>query len=235
MDLRKLGLRLVSTALLVIASSSAALSQAEKKVAYGILVDNSGSLRSQFPLVINLSKAIVAKTHQRGPVSIFPFNSSGRGYSSPLVSVLGIDWNQNKDLLDKYLESIYVVGGQTALVDAINAVASHLNTKVNLQPDAFGDKVIFLVTDGEERSSKLKEKDLIKILKSSGIKVYAVGLVQELDDINGFGRRQSKGKAIAFLENITRETGGRAVIPKSKNVDVDAVMSQLFAESPAQK
>ena len=234
MNLRKLGLRLVFTVLLVVVSSGVAWSQAEKKVAYGILVDNSGSLRSQFGTVINLSKAIVAKTHQRGPVSIFPFNSSRSGYSSPLASVLGIDSNQNKDLLDKYLESIYVVGGQTALVDAINVVASHLNTKVNLEPDAFGDKVIFLVTDGEERSSKLKEKDLTKILKSSGIKVYAVGLVQELDDTR-FKRSPSKGKAIAFLENITRETGGRAVIPKSKTVDVEAVMNELFAESPAQK
>ena len=229
MNLKRTSFHLLSTSLLVLALWSTAFSQTEKKVAHGILIDNSGSLRSQFPVVINVGKGIVEKTYQRGPISLFRFQPPPE-LRRPLVAVLSIEWSQDRNLIDRNLENAFVVGGQTALSDGIDVIASHLNEKVGADKDAYTEKMIFLITDGEERSSKISEKDLIKTLKASGIKVYAVGLVQELDNEGGLIRKPKKEQAIDFLKRITKETGGRAVFPKSKKVDVNAVMNELFAK-----
>lgn len=53
-------------------------------------------------------------------------------------------------------------------------------------------KVLILITDGEDRESKIKEKQLIAELKQNQIKVYAVGLVQELDEGSGLIRKSSR-------------------------------------------
>ena len=218
---------LFSIVLLTLALSTTAFSQSEKKTAYGVLIDNSGSLRSQFPLVIGLAKGIVDRAHTRGPVSLFPFNSVSKNYKEGLIAVVGIDWSQDKALLDKYLDSIFVVPGQTTLSDGLAFVATHLDARIKADKEAYGEKIIFLISDGEERVSHLTQEDLIKKLKAAGIKVYAIGLVQELDDVGG---RPTKGKAVSFLERVTRETGGRAVIPKSKKFDVEAVLNELFVQ-----
>lgn len=229
MDFKRTTLHVLATVLFAFALATTGFSQTEKKVAHGILIDNSGSLRSQFPVVIQLGKGIVEKTYQRGPISLFPFHPPPE-YRRPLVALLGIDWSQDKNLIDRYLENTFVVGGQTALSDGINTIASHLNEKVAADKDAYAEKIIFLITDGEERSSKISEKDLIKTLKASGIKVYAVGLVQELDDEGGLVRKPKKEQAITYLKRLAKETGGRAVIPKSKKIDVDAVLEELFGK-----
>lgn len=202
--------------------------QTEKKNAYGILIDNTGSLRSQFAVVINLSKGIVEQTHKRGPISLFLFKPQGEGSGRLAVVYPGIEWSEDKAILDKYIDSIFVVPGQTKLLDGTDAMAAQLNAKVSLDKGPFADKVIFLITDGEDRYSKTSEKELIKTLKASGIKVYAVGLVKELDQQGGFIRKAPSEKAIAFLEKITKETGGRVVFPKSKKSDVVVLLNELF-------
>jgi len=113
-------------------------------------------------------------------------------------------------------------------MDAINSVAEQVSTKANLDKDTFGDKIIFLITDGEDTASTIKEKQLIKTLKESGIKVYAVGLIKELNNYEEtLFHRSKRERAIGFLEKITKETGGRAVFPKSKK-DVSSLLNELF-------
>ena len=229
MILRRVSSHLLSALLLTIVLSSSASSQ-ERKVAYGILIDNTGSLRTQFDQVVKLSKEIVGSTYQRGPISLFVFKTQG-AKSSPLAVVSSdIQWSQDQAILDKYIDSVFVVPGQTILMDGINAIAMQLNAKASLDKDAIADKVLFLITDGEDRSSKIGEKELIKTLKESGIKVYAVGLVRELDNEGALIRKSTRQKAVAFLERITKETGGRVVFSKSKNVDVDTLLNELLAK-----
>ena len=120
--------------------------------------------------------------------------------------------------------------GQTTLLDAIYSVAERLNTKVNLDRNAFSHKVLILITDGEDRVSKVKEKELIKQLKDSGVKVYAVGLVQELDRESGLIRRSPRCGAEEFLKRVTKETGGRVKFPTSIEQNVDGLLSELFVE-----
>jgi hypothetical protein len=226
MNLARFGLQLLAALLLSLSLSVSVPAQTEKQIAYGILIDNTGSIRSQFGQVLTLSKGIVDRTYRQGPVSLFTFKSSGRKSELALLDA-DIEWSQDKDILDSYIDDMYVVGGQTTLLDGIAVIAEQLNSKAGLDKSAFAGKAIFLVTDGEERASKTNRKQLIKMLNESGIQVYAVGLVSEL------GRpfsKATKQQAISFLEEITKATGGRAVFQESKSNDIDDLLAKLFAK-----
>jgi hypothetical protein len=113
----------------------------------------------------------------------------------------------------------------------VNSDIRHVKIhRVNLDKDIFGDKTIFLITDGEARESNITEKQLIKELKEMGIKVYAVGLVKELDKEGGIICKAPRKAAVGFLEKLTKETGGRAVFHKSKKTEVDKLSGELFIE-----
>lgn len=180
--------------------SNTVIAQNEKKIAYGILLDNTGSLRSQFSDVKMLGKRVVKHIHLNGSISLFNFMTQGSKKNPLAVVKSGVEWSQDKTILDGHIDTLAVETGQTTLLDAIYSIAENLNAKVNLDKDAFAGKVIILLTDGEDRISKVKEKQLIQTLKESGIKVYAVGLVQELEIDGGFIRKNTKDKAVDFLK-----------------------------------
>lgn len=226
--LRRIAFTFLPACLLALVLFQPAPAQHEKKIIYGILIDNTGSLRSQFDKVLMISKGIVEHAHQRGPISLFNFRSQGDVRNAVALITSGTEWSQDKDRLERYIDSLYVEPGQTTLLDAINSAAAQISAKAQLDKDAVGDKILFIITDGEDRASHIRDKQLIKTLQENGIKVYAVGLTEELDRNNGFIRQGAKDKAVDFLKKIAEETGGRAVFPKSKKDGLSSLLSELF-------
>jgi len=216
----------VTTFVLTVVCSTVVFAQAEKKVATALLVDNTGSMRSQFNLVIDVSRGIAEQAQPRGPVRSFAFMPQGSGPGSIAMVLPKVEWTEDQNLLTRTIDNLYIVPGQTKLLDAITSVAVDLNSRVALEPDAFSGKVIFLVTDGEDRSSKTNTKDLIKLLKESGIQVNAVGLVEELER-DRFGSSSKRVKAEDLLKKLTQETGGRVVFAKSR-ADATEVLQRLW-------
>ena len=226
---------------LVFFTDGAAFGQSPKKDAYGVLVDNTASLKKQFPDVVLLGKEVVKRMSQRGPVSLFIFKAE-----EPFaVDVELMEWSPEAKTLNDYVDGLSVVMGQTALTEAIELMADKLDAKVSAERDAFGDKVIILITDGffrvrrrkdvvwgpqaEEDERRRLTNQLAKRLKESRIKVYAVGLVQELEAGGGFIKKSPREHAESLLKKITKETGGRVVFSKSKSVDADGLLNELFA------
>jgi len=191
------------------------------------LIDNTGSLRTQFKQVLTFGDAVVRQTREKGPVSIFSFASSGDKRHQLAVATLGIASSQDEAVLHKYIENLFVQPGQTALMDAIYTMAEGFQAKTD--QNSGGDRVIILITDGEDRISKVKEKQLTETLKDRGVRVYAIGMIQELDDDTGLTRKSTKEKATEFLQRITKETGGRVYFPKSENIDSDTLVKLLLA------
>jgi len=70
---------------------------------------------------------------------------------------------------------------------------------------------------------------VIKELKATGVKVYAIGLIRQLD-ADTLIRISPRERAETFLTKITKETGGRAVFPKSKKIDVDGLLNELLGQ-----
>lgn len=206
--------RVVAIAVLLLATSGLALAQEKSKTSYGLLLDSTGSMRSQFDTVLNIGKAIVHDAAPHGLISIFNFASEGIGKGSKAVPVLQIQQSPDEARLNRTIDGLYIEGGQTTLLDAIQFISDRLQEWV---PDS--DKVIVVVSDGEDRVSKVKSKDLIQQLKDRKIKVFAVGLVRELES----GKR---GKAIKLLTSLTSETGGRALFPEGM-VNTQEVVKEL--------
>jgi Mg-chelatase subunit ChlD len=117
-------------------------------------------------------------------------------------------------LLDRTLENLYVEGGQTTLLDAIGSIAGSLDRQ---STDA--TKVIIVITDGEDRLSAISKKQLVEQLKQRHVTLFAVGLVEALEE--------HKSKAVDLLTELTRETGGRAVFPRSKSASASEVLAEL--------
>jgi len=207
-------LRLLPTVLLLLSLSAVCGAQEKRKIVYGILLDDTGSMRSQFEMVEEIGKGVVHQVHDHGPVSLFDFASQGVGRASRAVPTPRIEATQDEQLLNRTINNLYVQGGQTTLLDAIEFIGDSLDQE---SPDT--NKVIILITDGEERSSKINQKQLIQKLKEHKTSVFAIGLVQQLD--------KTRSKAVDLLKLITKETGGRVVFPKSDRQDLQSLLAEL--------
>lgn len=216
-------------ALVTISIPLHASSQTEPLTITGVLVDNSGSLRSQFDRVLELGNGVIEHAHKQGQISIFSFKSPGKPETAPPLIVAHTIWNQDKTVLTQYLNHLTIEPGQTNLFDAIHSMVKHINAKADSEAKPDVRRILVLITDGEDRKSKIKEKELIAELQLNRIRVYAVGLVQELENEPRFIRGDPKGKAIKFLSKIAKETGGRALFPKNNSGAVETLLLELFA------
>ena len=206
--------RILATFLVLLSLSALCSAQEKKKIAYGMLLDDTGSMRSQFFMVLEIGRGVVHQVHDHGPVSLFDFASDRIGPASKAVPTPRIEATQDEQLLNRTINNLYIQGGQTALLDAIEFVGDSLD---QASPDT--NKVIILITDGEERSSKINQKQLIQKLKEHKTSIFAIGLVQQLD--------RNRSKAVDLLKLLTKETGGRVVFPKSERQDLQSLLAEL--------
>src|SRR5258706_9725181 len=82
----------------------------EVPVMYGLAVDTSGSLRPAFEQVINAGKAII-NSNKKGDETFLE-----RFISSDKIETVQ-DFTANKDALMDGLDTLYIEGGQTAVID----------------------------------------------------------------------------------------------------------------------
>ena len=136
-------------------------------------------------------------------------------FRSRSIPTLRIERSQDENALDRTIDNLYVEGGQTTLLDAVDAMAEGLD-----KTPAAVAKVIIMITDGEDRVSEKSQKEVVAKLKENKISVYAIGLVQQLEG-------NKRVKASDFLKSLTKETGGRVIFPKSDNLDVQNLLTEL--------
>ena len=91
-----------------------------------MLLDSTGSMRSQFGTVLDIGKAIVHETAAHGPVSIFNFATDRVARSKDAIVVLRIEQSQDEAKLNRTIDGFYVEGGQTTLLDAIQNVGDRV-------------------------------------------------------------------------------------------------------------
>jgi len=202
--------------------------QSEKKTGLAILIDNTGSMRGQLDNSLLLAKAVVENSGEKDFISVFHFETQSSGRNSFAAVTSKMEWNQNKNAVGSYIDNLWIVPGQTTLYDAIDFIAKITNAKA--EAEKFTEKRIVLITDGEDRASKIKQTQLIEKLKEDSFKVYAFGLVEDLEGQGGFIGSSQQGKSSDFLKKITKETGGNVVFPKRKEKKfVTDLVKELFA------
>src|SRR3984885_9482113 len=176
-------------------------------ISLGILVDNSGSMRTKRQAV---NASALALVHASNPDDeSFVVNFSDEAY-------IDQDFTANVTKLRDGLSHIDSKGG-TALYDAIMASADYLtkNAKRTKQ-------VLLVITDGEDNASSTSLEETVRRIQDlQGPIVYSIGL---LYDATGGGREARRAKRA--LEMLANETGGISFFPKNL-AQVDEIAGEV--------
>lgn len=184
-------------------------SKAEVPTNYGLVIDNSGSLRQQLDKVAEAGKIFVNSNRPDDETLIIRFVGRDKiEIEQPFTSNKG-------DLIDA-LDNLYIEGGQTAVIDAVYLAVENIDEyQKSTKSDDRKRRALILVTDGEDRNSYYNEKQLFELLRESEVQIYVIGFVDDLSKDGGFISKSPQAKAKAFLERIATESGGKAYFPKS--------------------
>jgi Ca-activated chloride channel family protein len=180
----------------------------EVPISYGLAVDTSGSLRSQLPTVIEAGKTIINANRSGDETFLVRFISSDK------IETIQ-DFTDKKDLLIDGLDSFYVEGGQTAIIDAVYLSAEHVSEYRKGDDGDRRRRALIVITDGEDRNSFYKQEQLFARLREEDVQIFVIGFVNELDKEAGFIRKSPRERAVNLINKLAEETGGRAFFPES--------------------
>ena len=176
-------------------------------VSMGILVDNSGSMRTKRGAVNAAALDLVRASNAQDEAFIVNFSDEAfidQDFTS--------DLNKLRDGLAHYDSR-----GGTALYDAAVASADELSKGAKRSK-----QVLLVITDGEDNASGLTlEQTIRRVQDLQGPIVYCIGLLFG-DDSGGRESRQAK----RALQLLSEETGGIAYFPKNLN-EVDRIAQQV--------
>jgi Ca-activated chloride channel homolog len=198
-------------------------SKAEVPTNYALVIDNSGSLRSQLDKVIEASKVIVNTNRPDDETSVIRFVSSDK------IEITQ-DFSSNKSDVNEALDNLFVEGGQTAIIDAIYLAAEKVDSyEKSRNPNEKKRRALILVSDGEDRDSYYNEQQLFNLLRESDVQIYAVGFTSALEKEGGLISKSPKSKAESFLKRLAEETGGKAYFPQT-TAELDQIARDIAAE-----
>ncbi len=173
-------------------------------VSLGLIIDNSGSMRTKRAGVEAASLALVRDSNPQDEVFVVNFNDE---------AFLDLPNRKNftNDIreMEEALTRIDSRGG-TAMRDAIGWSIDHLNEKAHNDK-----KVLVAVTDGVDNESLITQEKLVKVAQQSGVLIYAVGLLEDED-------RGDASKARHELTALAEATGGEIYFPREVS-DVDRI------------
>jgi len=185
-----------------------AFTREDVPISYGLAVDTSGSLRSQLQSVIDAGKTII-NSNKRGDETFLV-----RFISSDKIETVQ-DFTDNKEALMDGLDSFYVEGGQTAIIDAVYLSAEHVSEYRKGNDSDRRRRALIVITDGEDRNSFYKQEQLFARLREEDVQIFVIGFVNELDKEAGLIRKSPRDKAVNLIKRLASETGGRAFFPES--------------------
>lgn len=198
-------------------------SRSEVPTNYGIVVDNSGSMRQQLDKVIEAGKVLVNTNRADDETMVIRFVSRDKiEIQQPFTS--------NKGDLNDALDNMYIEGGQTAIIDAVYLAVEDIDKyeKTNKSEDR-KRRALILVSDGEDRNSYYNEKQLFELLRESEVQIYVIGFTDDLSKEGGFISKSPQAKAKDFLTRLATESGGRAWFPSSA-AELPALAKEISSE-----
>jgi VWFA-related protein len=164
-----------------------------------LVIDCSMSLRTEVMAVQAAAKLLVRSKAPDQQVMILCFISSDK------ISRVQ-NFTANENVLANAIESLYLEGGQSAIIDAISvandALAEFTKGAGNVR------RPLIVITDGEDRQSYFTEAQLINKLKTTGAEVEFLAFEQSLAPA-------AQQKAASLLNRIASGSGGEVYAPTS--------------------
>ncbi len=161
-------------------------------VALGILVDSSASMVPKRAAVNAAARALIEASNPADEVFILNFKDTAE---------LAQDFTSDIEALARGLSEVRMWGG-TAVRDALHMGIEHLRTANQ------NKKVLLVITDGEDDSSKTRLEELLLRLRKSDVTVYTIGILSEESS-------RSRRNAEKTLRAIAKESGGASYFPQT--------------------
>jgi len=187
-------------------------------ISFGLVIDTSGSMRSKIQTV---SDAVIMLIRQ------MRFDDEAFVSSFKTEPELVQDFTSDKRDLEEAIIQLDTSGG-TALLDAIIATADYAHEKGKRRR-----KALVVVTDGLDRNSAFKEKEVIDAIKEDEVQVYLVGFIDDEVEAKGKFLKSSAKQAKDLLVRIADDSGGRAYFPKDID-EIPAVAAQIAKDLRSQ-
>ncbi len=184
----------------------------------GIVIDTSGSMRTKLQIVSDSALSLVKQLKETDEAFVAQFKAEAE---------LLRDFTRDKRELEDGLNELFT-GGGTALLDAIIATADHAQEKGKQRK-----KALVVITDGVEKNSNWKEKEVIKAIQEDDVQVYLIGILDESDEGTSLFGKSATKKAKDLLIRLAEDSGGRAFFPKEAS-EMPAVMAQVAKDLRSQ-
>jgi len=173
-------------------------------VSIGIVVDNSGSMRTKRAAVTKAVLNLIQASNPQDEVFVVNFNDD---------PYLDQDFTASGGLLREALDRVDSRGG-TALYDAVIASADHLAKGAKKDK-----KVLLVITDGVDNESRESLESAIRAVQNdAGPTIYTIGILAK--DEPG-GKRAKRA-----LQALSDQTGGVAFFPADLE-EVDEISSEV--------
>ena len=170
----------------------------------GIVVDNSGSLRSQFSKIIKAAQLITVNLGENDEAFIVRFVSSDK---VELVQ----DWTTDKKELLETIGLMFIEGGKSSVLDAVYLSAEKI---VEREKSAKAKRnALVLITDGDDRESYYKLSEVLPLFNNSDVQVFSLAITRDLRNSDEYllGPDRKK-RAERLVDILGYKTGGKAFI-----------------------
>jgi Ca-activated chloride channel family protein len=173
-------------------------------VSLGLLIDNSGSMRTKRSRVEAASLAFARASNPRDEIFVLNFADKPR---------IDVHFTSDVRQLEAGIARVDSIGG-TAMRDAVAVAEGYLDERATRDRRA-----LVIVTDGNDNASEIPLQRVRTVAQQRDIVVYAIGLLN--------GQDQGKAKdAREELNALTESTGGIAYYPGSLE-QIDGVALDL--------
>ena len=176
-------------------------------VTVGLVVDNSGSMKSKRPEVVAAALAFVRSSNSRDEMFVVNFND-GVSFGLPAQT----PFTDQPDQLRLALSDVAAMG-RTALYDAISGAVGHL------KQGNHDKKALIVVSDGGDNASRHTLSETLALAVKSDAMIYTIGLFDEDDP----------DRNPQVLKKLSKATGGDAFLPESIK-DVQTICERIALE-----
>ncbi len=166
-----------------------------------LLIDTSGSVKNKLPFEKQTAAQFLKDVLRRNKdlALIIQFDSE--------VNLVQ-DFTEDPNRLIAALDTLEA-GNSTALYDAI-----YLAVEDKLKNES-GRKVIVVITDGDDTSSKLRKEEAIEIAQKNDVLIYGIGV------------RGEYGANFGVLKKFAEETGGSFFSPRAKFSEIQEAFKAI--------
>ena len=173
----------------------------------GFMIDLSGSMSEDIRDVRSAAIRFLDTVKRVEDIMVVDFDTEIR------IASFGSD----DPRLVEYIRARKAEGAWTALYDTVGVY-------INKATEQTGEKILVMYTDGGDTRSAITQSELLDLMKSSDITVYAIGYLEH----QGSARHNQQ----QVLHRLASVTGGQAFFP-SRLKDLDQMYQKIIAEIAA--